>query len=268
MSFLMIPWTSSKHTRSWMRPCLLSSTGRGSWGRWSGGYEANCPKWSFPSTSYAPLSGSCLEMPQTSSLTTHTESAMRCWWVGGMPPNPHNQPHPQWEEFRYFRANWTLTAIRGNKDISFLVSPSVQSVQKYGSGERESISRCRYLFGWIWLQNELQIPSKHCAWVVDGQMAHGQKEDLHKYTSMKVHTSAFVIWSGGQQKQGSWSEICESTKNSSLYIFRAYFQTIQQAFPRTILLWQTSNKMLINFITILNLCLYWEIVKYYNGSCP
>lgn len=88
-----------------------------------------------------------------------------------------------------------MPAITGNKDISFLGSPLVQSVPKWRSSQGESVDDCGHLFGWIWLQNKLQIPFKHCALAVNFQVEHEQKEDLQmlKYASMKGHALAFVI---------------------------------------------------------------------------
>lgn len=161
-----------------------------------------------------------------------------------------------------------MTAIRGNKDIPFPGSPFSPVCAKVEEQWRRISWWCGHLFGWIWLQNKLQIPFKHCALAVNFQVEHEQKEDLHKSASMKVHALAFVIWSGGQLRWDSWCEVCESIKYSSLYVFRAYFQTIQQAFPSTIQSGQSSNTRLIKFTTIFKLCLYWNILKYYNGSCP
>lgn len=69
------------------------------------------------------------------------------------------------------------------------------------------------------------------SWIMDKQHA------CPSISARSIHTLAFVIWSGGQQKGERWWEICNSIKYPSLCLFRAYSQTLQQAFSSTIQLW-------------------------------
>lgn len=68
-------------------------------------------------------------MPQTSSVILGIDSVMKCRPVGWMPPNLHDYI-PSKKSSDILRLIGYMPAIRGNRDISFQVSPLIQSVQK------------------------------------------------------------------------------------------------------------------------------------------
>lgn len=86
-----------------------------------------------------------------------------------------------------------MTAIRGNKSVFFLGSPLVQSVQKWRSSEVESVNDVDTCLVGCGCKTSCRFHPSIVPWLLTFQVEHEQKEDLHKYTSMKVYTLAFVI---------------------------------------------------------------------------
>lgn len=212
MSFLTIPWTSLRRIRSWTRQSLPSSTDRGSWGRWSGGSQANQILNGFPWLCLMLVecsSRSCFEMPQTSSAVLGIDSAMKGWQVGWLPPNPHSYI-PSEKSSRIFRLGVHMPAIRGKKDISFRVSLCNLCKNKG-------------------LVQESTVP---------GLLAFKQLSYhvCRSRTVLSTSTVVLLIWIAGQQRRDGWLEISHYW-TFFLVFFLSYFQAMQQLFPSTIQLW-------------------------------
>lgn len=133
----------------------------------------------FPTSSHAHISGSCFEVAQASSVITCIGSTMKCWRVGWMPTKPCNHI-PSEKSLGILGLTLHMTAIRGNKSISFPGSPLVQSLQKWRSSEGESVDdvdRCLVGYG---CRTSCRFHPSIVPWLLTFKVEREQKEGLHK----------------------------------------------------------------------------------------